>query len=161
MPVRDKILNPEKLGEWREVLRRAGQRLVVTNGCFDLLHAGHVLYLEAARSKGDVLLVGVNGDDSVRSLKGPGRPVVPEEDRALVVAALSSVNAVCVFPETRAQRFLSVAKPDVYVKGGDYTLDTLDPEERQTLQAGRSQIIFIPIVKGRSTSCLFERILKL
>src|SRR6185436_387277 len=119
------ILPAAALGEWRKKLREQRQRLVVTNGCFDLLHAGHVSYLEAARNCGDALLVGLNGDASVRSLKGEGRPLNPETDRAVVLAALANVDAVCVFPEIRATRFLELARPDVYVKGGDYTLDTM------------------------------------
>src|SRR5512139_4063214 len=103
-------------------MRARGKRLVVTNGCFDVLHLGHVTYLETARSQGDALLVGVNSDEAVRQLKGPGRPVTPETDRAAVLAALESVDGVCIFAESTATRFLAAAQPDIYVKGGDYTL---------------------------------------
>src|SRR5438552_7631534 len=109
MNLRAKILSSENLQQWREQLRRAGKKLVVTNGCFDLLHAGHVTYLETARNQGDALLLGLNGDDSVRQLKGPDRPVNEEADRAKVMAALESVNAVCIFAERSAQRFLAAA----------------------------------------------------
>src|SRR5215471_6900062 len=102
-------------------MRASGRKLVVTNGCFDLLHAGHVTYLETARSQGDALLIGLNGDDSVRQLKGPDRPLNPESDRAGVLAALASVDGICIFAERTATRFLAAAQPDVYVKGGDYT----------------------------------------
>ena len=149
-----KILDPDRLDAWRGALRSSGRRLVVTNGCFDLLHAGHVAYLEAARSLGDALLVGLNGDASVRALKGAGRPLNPEADRARVLAALACVDAVCVFPEVRAERFLGAAAPDVYVKGGDYTLGTLDPNERAAVEAAGARIAFIPLLAGRSTTGL-------
>ena len=106
---RTKIISPDRLIVWRREMRAAGKAVVVTNGCFDLLHSGHVIYLEAARNQGDALLVGVNGDGAVRELKGPGRPFNPEADRATVVAALAAVDAVCIFPETRATRFLAGA----------------------------------------------------
>src|SRR5205807_3262066 len=112
----------EKLAGGRAAMRASGQRLVVTNGWFELLHAGHVTYLEAARNQGDALLLGLNGDDSVRQLKGPDRPVNEEAERAKVMAALESVSAVCIFAERSANRFLAAAQPDIYVKGGDYTL---------------------------------------
>jgi len=161
MSARDKILDPAALPEWRRGLRHAGRRLVVTNGCFDLLHAGHITYLESARAEGDALLIGLNGDDSVRALKGPDRPVVPEGDRALVLAALAAVDAVCLFPEVRAHHFLALAEPDIYVKGGDYTLDTLNGDERRAVEAAGSRIVFIPFVPGQSTSGLLEKIKKL
>jgi D-glycero-beta-D-manno-heptose 1-phosphate adenylyltransferase len=158
MSFRDKILGIGQLPGWREQVRQSGGRLVVTNGCFDLLHAGHVAYLEAARAHGDLLLVGVNGDQAVRGLKGPGRPLNPEIDRAAVVAALQSVDAVCIFPEQRAVRFLELARPDIYVKGGDYTLDTLDQEERKVVETAGGQIVLIPFVPGKSTTSLIARL---
>jgi D-glycero-beta-D-manno-heptose 1-phosphate adenylyltransferase len=132
--------------------------LVVTNGCFDLLHRGHVAYLEAARDQGDALLVGVNGDEAVRELKGRGRPLNGEADRAAVLAALEAVDAVCIFSERTATRFLTRAQPDVYVKGGDYTLDSLNPEERRAVEAAGGRILIIPYLPGRSTSELFRKI---
>jgi rfaE bifunctional protein nucleotidyltransferase chain/domain len=156
--LRDKILPIEALPAWRQRLRDAGRRLVVTNGCFDLLHAGHVIHLESARRHGDALLVGVNGDAAVRELKGPDRPVNNEADRALVLAALACVDAVCVFPEVRATQFLSVARPDVWAKGGDYTLATIIPEERAAVEAAGGRIVFIPFVPGKSTSVLLKKI---
>ncbi len=139
-------------------MRQAGQRLVVTNGCFDIIHAGHVAYLENARNLGDLLLVGLNGDDSVRELKGPNRPVNPEKDRALVLAALQCVDAVCIFTETRATQFLHLAQPDFYVKGGDYMLDTLNPAERQAVESGGGKIVLVPLVAGKSTTLLLQKI---
>jgi D-glycero-beta-D-manno-heptose 1-phosphate adenylyltransferase len=149
------------LSEWRERLRAAGKRLVATNGCFDLLHVGHIAYLEKAREHGDALLVGLNADASVQALKGPGRPVNGEADRALVLSALRCVDAVCIFAEPAATRFLALAKPDVYVKGGDYTLDTLNQEERRTVENGGGRIVVLPFVAGKSTTGLLEKIAKL
>lgn len=161
MSASGKVLTRERLPEWRAQLRRARRRLVVTNGCFDLLHAGHVTYLESARAQGDALLVGLNGDASVRELKGPDRPVVPEADRALVLAGLGCVDAVCIFSEVRAHHFLTLAQPDVYVKGGDYSLATLNPDERGAVEAAGGQIVFLPFLPGRSTSGLLAKIQKL
>lgn len=158
MKARDKVVPLERLPAWREEVRRSGRRLVVTNGCFDLLHAGHVTYLEAAREQGDLLLVGLNGDDSVRQLKGPGRPLNPEQDRALVLGALEAVAAVCIFPEVRAAAFLRLAQPDVYVKGGDYTIETLDAEERSIVEQAGGKIVLIPFLPGRSTTLLLKKV---
>lgn len=158
MSFRDKLLTRETLPAWRDALRRHGRRLVVTNGCFDLLHVGHATYLEAARRLGDALLVGVNGDASVRALKGPARPVNPEADRAQLVAALASADAVCVFPEESAAEFLRLAQPDVWAKGGDYTLESLNPIERRVVEAAGGRIEFIPFVPGKSTTGLIGRL---
>lgn len=157
----DKIIVWDKLPAWRVALRAAGKKLVVTNGCFDILHLGHVSYLESARKLGDALLVGVNGDDSARQLKGPGRPVNPEADRAAVLAALASVDGVCIFQEKRAAKFLAAAQPDVYVKGGDYTPDTLDQDERRTVESTGGKIVIIPFIPGKSTTALLEKISRL
>jgi rfaE bifunctional protein nucleotidyltransferase chain/domain len=122
------------------------------------LHVGHVRYLAAAQKLGDVLVVGLNGDDSVCQLKGEGRPVNRERDRAEVLAALESVDYVTIFPEKRATNFLRAAQPSVYAKGGDYTTDTLDPEERAVLDDSGTRIEIIPFEKGYSTSELLTRI---
>ena len=142
-------------------MRASGKRLVVTNGCFDLLHLGHVTYLESARNQGDALLIGVNSDAAVRQLKGPDRPVTPESDRAAVLAALESVAGVCIFTESTATRFLAAAQPDIYVKGGDYTLDTLNQEERRTVEQAGGRIVIIPFVPGRSTTAILKKISRL
>jgi rfaE bifunctional protein nucleotidyltransferase chain/domain len=157
----DKIIPWEKLPEWRAAQRRAGKRLVVTNGCFDLLHRGHVTYLEAARNQGDALLLGLNGDESVRQLKGPHRPLNQQDDRAAVMAALESVNGVCIFAERSAARFLEAAQPDIYVKGGDYTVDSLNKEERKTVEQAGGKIVIIPLVPGKSTTALLAKIAEL
>jgi len=155
---RDKIIAWDKLPAWRAALRANGKKLAVTNGCFDILHLGHVSYLESARNLGDVLLVGVNGDDSARQLKGEGRPVNTDADRAAVLAALASVDGVCIFADETATKFLSAAKPDIYVKGGDYTLDTLNQEERRVVESGGGKIVIFPLVPGKSTTALLKRI---
>src|SRR5688500_16882705 len=119
MDFQHKILDEAGLRAWRSQWKRAGQTLVVTNGCFDILHLGHVTYLQAARNLGDALLVGVTSDTGVRALKGPGRPINRETDRAGVLAALESVSGVHIFREQTALRFLETVQPDLYVKGGD------------------------------------------
>jgi rfaE bifunctional protein nucleotidyltransferase chain/domain len=158
---REKILAWDKLPAWRAAIRNAGKKLVVTNGCFDILHLGHVTYLESARNFGDALLVGVNGDDATRQLKGPGRPVNGEADRAAVLAALASTDGVCIFAEKTAIKFLSAARPDIYVKGGDYTLDTLNQDERRAVESAAGKIIILPFVPGKSTTALLEKISRL
>jgi rfaE bifunctional protein nucleotidyltransferase chain/domain len=152
-----KILPMDSLTSWRAELRRRGVRLVATNGCFDLLHAGHVIYLEAARNEGDVLLVGVNSDAAVRNLKGPGRPLNSENDRALVVAALQAVDAVTVFPGRDAVDFLRAAQPDIYVKGGDYTLETINQDERHLIERAGGRIVLLAHVPGKSTTALLRK----
>ena len=156
--VNRKIITLDELREKSEQLRSAGKRVVATNGCFDILHVGHVRYLAAARKRGDLLVVGLNGDNSVRQLKGEGRPVNPEQDRAEVLAALESVDYVTIFPELRATSFLRAAQPAVYAKGGDYTADTLNPEERAVLESLGTTIEIIPFEQGYSTSQLLTRI---
>jgi rfaE bifunctional protein nucleotidyltransferase chain/domain len=157
---RAKIINSEQLAVWRKTLREQGRKLVVTNGCFDILHAGHVTYLENARNHGDVLLVGLNSDASVRGLKGPSRPVNNQDDRALVVAALESVDRVCIFQDRAATRFLAESQPDIYIKGGDYTLETLNQDERKTVERAGGKIVIVPVVPGKSTTALLERLAK-
>jgi len=161
MDFREKIIAWDQLPAWRAAVRAEGKKLVVTNGCFDILHVGHVSYLESARNLGDALLVGINGDASARQLKGKGRPVNPEADRAAVLAALASVDGVCIFADQSAKRFLSAAQPDIYVKGGDYTLDTLNQEERRVVEATGGRIVIFPLVPGRSTTALFKKISQL
>lgn len=155
---RAKILTLEQLPAWRAAQRAAGKKVVVTNGCFDLLHPGHVTYLEAARALGDVLLIGLNGDASVRQLKGPTRPVNSQADRAIVLAALEAVGGVCIFPEMRATNFLSLVKPDIYAKGGDYTVASLDADERAAVESNGGLIKILPLVPGKSTTATLARL---
>ncbi len=137
---------------WRE----QGDVVVFTNGCFDLLHTGHVRYLRAALSKGDRLVVGLNSDRSVRELKGPARPITPEAERAEVLAALRCVDAVLIFDEATATDTILALRPDVYAKGGDYTPETL-PESPAARDVGAA-IEILPFHEGRSTSALIETI---
>ena len=160
MDFRDKIIPFTHLAAWRAQMRAAGKRLVVTNGCFDILHAGHVTYLAAARGRGDALLVGLNSDASVRALKGAGRPVNAEADRATVLAALAAVDGVCIFEEVDALRFLSEVQPDIYAKGGDYTIDTINQPERRLIEGAGGKVVILPGVPGRSTTNVLARIAK-
>jgi rfaE bifunctional protein nucleotidyltransferase chain/domain len=155
-----KIIELEDLSDRCEKLRSAGKKIVATNGCFDLLHVGHVRYLQAARALGDVLVVGLNGDGSVRDLKGAGRPITTQSDRAEILAALACVDMVTIFPEIRATKFLAAVRPAVYVKGGDYSSETLDEEERTILKEIDAAIRLIPFETGYSTSGLIEQICK-
>ena len=161
MRFREKIIAWDQLPAWRAAVKASGKKLVVTNGCFDILHLGHVTYLEPARDQGDALLIGMNGDNAVRELKGAGRPVNSETDRAAVLAALESVNGVCIFTDKTATRFLAAARPDVYVKGGDYTLETLNQDERRAVEQAGGKISIIPFVPGKSTTSLLEKISRL
>jgi rfaE bifunctional protein nucleotidyltransferase chain/domain len=156
--MRHKIVDINELANCAKALREAGKKLVVTNGCFDLLHVGHVRYLQAARSLGDALAVGVNGDQSVRELKGANRPINNEHDRAEVLAALECVDFVTIFLEVRATRLLELVRPAVYAKGGDYTAATLNPEERAILEKIGAEVRIIPFEKGYSTSGLLEKL---
>src|SRR5438094_1962758 len=155
-----KIVDLEELSDRSEKLRSAGKKLVATNGCFDLLHVGHVRYLQAARALGDLLAVGLNGDRSVRELKGNGRPITAESDRAEVLAALQCVDLVTIFPQTRATQFIAAIKPAIYVKGADYRSETLDEEEHAVLKEIGAEIRLIPFEEGYSTSRLIEQICK-
>jgi rfaE bifunctional protein nucleotidyltransferase chain/domain len=136
--------------------RIAGGRVVFTNGCFDLLHPGHVAYLEAARALGDALVVGLNSDASIKRLKGPSRPVVPEGDRAIVLSALEPVDAVVVFNEDTPARLMRELRPAVYVKGGDYRIEDL-PEAKVAEEIG-AEVKILPFEPGYSTTALIERI---
>lgn len=143
---------------WREAQRRAGRRVVLTNGVFDLLHTGHLFYLREARRLGDALLIALNADASVRALKGPARPVQSEEQRAYALGALECVDAVVVFRTPRLTAEIRALQPDVYCKAGDYTLEKLNPEERGALEAAGARIEFLPFLPGFSTTNLIARI---
>jgi D-glycero-beta-D-manno-heptose 1-phosphate adenylyltransferase len=156
--MKEKIIDMSELTARAKELRERGARLVATNGCFDILHVGHVRYLQAARALGDALVVGLNGDESSRQLKGPGRPINNQHDRAEVLAALEPVDLVVIFPEMRATRFIEATAPAIYVKGGDYTRETLNVEERTTLERLGADIRIIPFEKGYSTTRLLEQL---
>ena len=154
---RARILTAEALAGVRDQMERAGQKLVFTNGCFDLLHAGHVRYLQQARELGHALAVGLNSDRSVRELKGEGRPINAEDDRAEVVAALGCVDYVVIFDCKQATDLLRAVRPQVYAKGGDYTPESLDPDERAILAAADAEVQILPLLPGRSTTAVLER----
>jgi formyltetrahydrofolate-dependent phosphoribosylglycinamide formyltransferase len=141
----------------RAELDANGKKLVFTNGCFDLLHAGHVRYLNEARALGDALVIGLNSDSSVRALKGAGRPLNGQNDRAEVLSALRCVDAVVVFDGERATALIEAIRPHIYAKGGDYTVDSLNPEELAALQEATSDIRILPLVPGRSTTGTINR----
>ena len=149
------LIPNERIAEFAAALREGGARVVFTNGCFDILHAGHVRYLAAARALGDVLILGLNSDASVRRLKGETRPVNSEADRAEVVGALKSVDYVVIFGEDTAEELIAKVQPAVYAKGGDYTLETL-PEARIVESYG-GEVAFIPLVEGKSTTNIIAR----
>jgi D-glycero-beta-D-manno-heptose 1-phosphate adenylyltransferase len=153
-----KILALNEVAAYRASLRERRRKVVATNGCFDLLHVGHLKYLTEARALGDFLWVGLNGDASVRELKGPGRPLVPEADRAELLAAWRMVDAVTIFPDVRATAFLHAVQPDVYAKGGDYTVASLNAEEAEALRECGAVIEIVRLVKGKSTTNLVEKI---
>ncbi|HVF42295.1 MAG TPA: D-glycero-beta-D-manno-heptose 1-phosphate adenylyltransferase [Pyrinomonadaceae bacterium] len=150
------ILNREELLRVRARLRAGGRRLVFTNGCFDLLHVGHVRYLSEARALGDALLVAINSDASVRALKGAGRPIMNESERAEILAALEAVDFVTVFDEDSPRALISEVLPDVLVKGGDYRLDEIHGREEVERAGGR--VLSLPFVEGASTTGIIERI---
>ena len=150
------LIPKERIEDFCATLREAGQRVVFTNGCFDILHAGHVRYLEAARALGDCLVLGLNTDASVRRLKGETRPVNTELDRAAVVGALVAVDYVVLFDEPTAELLIEKVRPAVYAKGGDYTRETL-PEAKIVEKYG-GEVHFIDLVPGRSTTKIIEKI---
>jgi rfaE bifunctional protein nucleotidyltransferase chain/domain len=152
-----KVAGWEAAARWVRTLKAQGQKVVFTNGCFDLLHPGHVAYLEAARSLGDALVVGVNTDASARRLeKGPGRPVNPEGDRARVLAALACVDQVVLFEEDTPLALITALQPDILVKGGDYALEEIVGREEVEARGGR--VLPLPFVPGYSTTELIKRI---
>jgi rfaE bifunctional protein nucleotidyltransferase chain/domain len=146
----------EAMKQQRERYRQSGQTVVFTNGCFDILHAGHVRYLNEAKKLGDVLVIGLNSDESVRLLKGEGRPVNPVEDRAEVLAGLRAVNHVVAFGEATAEELVRQLQPDIYVKGGDYSLDRLPEADIVASYGGKT--VLVPMVEGRSTSNVIRRL---
>ena len=150
------IIPREYIKEACETVRADGATIVFTNGCFDILHAGHVRYLTAAAAMGDFLIVGLNSDASVRRLKGEGRPIVSEADRAEVLDALRAVDIVTIFDEPTAEELIRLVRPNIYVKGGDYSLDKL-PEAKIVQESG-GRVEFIPFVEGHSTTGVIERI---
>ena len=154
----EKIKTLDEVVRLRAPMRTEGKKLVFTNGCFDILHAGHVRYLNHARALGDALVVAVNSDQSVRAIKGPARPVVPEMERAEVLAALACVDMVFIFGDPTPQRVIDALVPDVLVKGADWQID--DIVGRRTVESAGGTVRNIALVEGSSTSGIIERVLE-
>jgi rfaE bifunctional protein nucleotidyltransferase chain/domain len=152
------IMTLEQAVKWRLKLRAAGLKLVVTNGCFDILHRGHAEYLHRSKAFGDAQLVLINTDVSVRALKGPLRPIIDEYNRAYMLAALESVDAVVMFSNPQCTGEFRLLQPDIYVKGGDYAPDTLNKEEKAALREAGADIRFIKFIDGFSTTDIIRKI---
>lgn len=150
------LINRDNIEKFCDELRNQKKKIVFTNGCFDILHAGHVRYLNVAKSFGDILIIGLNSDESVKRLKGNDRPINNQEDRAEVLLALKAVDYVVIFGEQTAEEVIAQVKPDVYVKGGDYTLETLP--EAKIVQNYGGKVEFVEMVKGRSTTNVINKI---
>jgi rfaE bifunctional protein nucleotidyltransferase chain/domain len=153
----DKIHTRESLKEKIDQLRQEGKKIVFTNGCFDILHVGHTRYLKEARRAGDVLILALNSDDSVRALKGEKRPLTPEDERADVVASLESVDFVTIFHELTPLELIEYLKPDILIKGGDWKED--DVVGKESVKKWGGKVVIIPEVKGSSTTNIVEKIL--
>ena len=153
-----KIMSLQRFAVERRRLKRARKKLVVTNGCFDILHLGHVYYLQRARKMGDALLVALNSDASVRALKGPERPVRNEKERATMLAALETVDYVVIFRQPTAERILKAVAPDVWVKGGDYTPGALNRGEVRAVQDKGGKIRLMPVLEGYSTTSFLRKL---
>ncbi len=156
--MKQKVLSLDQLLGVRRAMRTAGQKLVFTNGVFDLIHVGHVRYLAAARSLGDALLVAVNSDRTVRELKGEGRPLVNENERAEILAALRQVDYVTIFDDISPRSLIASLLPDVLAKGGDYALDQI--HGREEVEAAGGKVISLPFSEGSSTSDIISRMKK-
>lgn len=150
------VLTPDQASAWVAQLRQGSKRVVFTNGVFDILHPGHVRYLQDARGYGDALIVAINSDRSVRTVKGEGRPIVPEAERAEVVAALATVDAVVVFDEDTPHRIISFLQPDVLVKGADWPSDRI--VGRDIVEARGGRVVRVPVAEGYSTSAIIGKI---
>ena len=156
--MKEKIKTREELHRIIEVLKKEGKRIVFTNGCFDLLHIGHIRYLEAAKGLGDILVVGINSDQSVRGLKGPLRPILPVEERAEILSGLGCIDYVTVFDEPDPSELVSLLQPHVLVKGGDWIREAVVGKE--VVERSGGEVVILPFIKGSSTSSLIEVILK-
>ena len=152
----EKLIEKENLDNIIKKLKSENKKIVFTNGCFDILHAGHVRYLKESKKFGDILIVGLNSDISVKKIKGESRPINPEMDRAEVLAGLEAVNYIVLFDETSPVKLLEEIKPDIYTKGADYTVETL-PEAKTVLSYG-GKIEFIKFLEGRSTTKIIDKI---
>lgn len=156
-----KIVTFDQLLQLMKKVRAAGKKIAWTNGCFDIIHVGHVDYLEKSKSYADLLVVGLNSDVSVKKLKGELRPIFSQADRARVLAAIEPVDYIVIFDETSPIEYIRALQPDFYIKGGDYTIDTIDQHERRAVEAYGGRIVLLPMVPGVSTSVVVEKIKQL
>ena len=162
----NKVIKPSKLYSLEDAvshiaeLKSKGQKVVLTNGCFDLLHVGHIYFLENAAKQGDALWIALNGADSIKELKGDSRPIQGDWERTYALSALECIRGVTLFNTKRLTQEILALKPDVYVKAGDYTVETLDPDERAALDEVRADIRFLPFLEGYSTTSLIDKISK-
>lgn len=157
MPLGSKLQSLENLLKLRAKWSDEGKRVVWTNGCFDLLHVGHVRSLRDAKALGDILVVGINSDASVRTIKGPTRPVVDQDDRAELLSALEPVDCVTIFDETEPSAILAIVKPDIHCKGAEYADDKRPVPERAVVEAYGGRVCFLPLHEGRSTTAMLQR----
>lgn len=156
----EKIKTLAELQQIRADAKHQGSQVVWTNGCYDILHAGHVLYLQTAKKQGDLLILGLNSDASVQKTKGPKRPIVNERERAIVLAGLSCVDFIVIFDDDSPIELIAALRPDVYAKGGDYTIDTINQDERRLVESYGGRIALLPGVPGMSTTAVIDRILQ-
>ena len=159
--VMNKLVTIEQLVEIINQARSEGKKFAWTNGCFDIIHAGHIDYLEKSKAYGDLLVVGLNSDESVKKLKGDNRPIFSELDRAKVLCSIVYVDYVILFSDKRPIKLLELLQPDYYIKGGDYTIDTIDQGERKVVEGYGGEIVLLPMVEGISSSIIVEKIRKL
>ena len=158
--MQEKVKTLQELKRIRTEAKKTGQKVVWTNGCYDIVHAGHVLYLQRAKKLGDLLFVGLNSDRSIRGTKGAQRPIVQQDERAIVLSALACVDYVIIFDQDSPIEIIRDLEPDIYAKGGDYTIDTINQPERRVVEGYGGEIALLPGVKGSSTTAIIKRILK-
>jgi rfaE bifunctional protein nucleotidyltransferase chain/domain len=157
--IQNKVVQADELENILNERRKKGDKIVFTNGCFDVLHVGHVRYLLQARLMGDMLVVGLNSDKSVRLLKGDKRPIVPDRERAELLSHLASVDYICLFDELRPDRLIERVKPDIHVKGGDYRAEDLP--EAKTVERFGGKVVVVGLVEGKSTTNIIDKIIQL
>jgi rfaE bifunctional protein nucleotidyltransferase chain/domain len=157
----NKLVTLEQLTNIINKARKNGKKIAWTNGCFDIIHAGHVDYLERSKAYGDFLVVGMNSDVSVKELKGDNRPVFSEKDRAKVLSSIVYLDYVVIFSNKTPIKMIEFIKPDFYIKGGDYTIETIDQDERKVVEGYGGEIVLLPMVEGVSSSIIVEKIKKL
>lgn len=153
----DKILSIEQLIKIINDIKKTKKKIIATSGCFDIIHAGHIQYLEEAKSRGDVLIILLNSDFSVKKIKGKFRPIVPQDERAIVISGLGSVDYVCIFEETTPCRMLELLKPDIFIKGGDYSSKNIPEKEVMDKNGGR--IEFVSLIDKCSSTNIIKKII--